>query len=146
MKFGKRPIVYITKKIEFSSAHRLLNENLSIEENQNLYGKCYNSNGHGHNYVLEVTLKGPISEETGMLLNLTILKDIVNKHIVDLLDHKHLNKDVDIFKVLNPTAENIIVVIWKLLAKELPGNLLYRLVMHETGSNSVEYYGEELDD
>jgi 6-pyruvoyltetrahydropterin/6-carboxytetrahydropterin synthase len=146
MKFDKRPIVYITKKIEFSSAHRLLNEDLSVEENQYLYGKCYNPNGHGHNYILEVTLRGPISERTGMIINLTELKKIVNKHVVELLDHKHLNKDVEHFKKLNPTAENIIVVIWKILEKEFESGLLYKLLMRETGSNSVEYYGEELED
>ena len=146
MKFEKRPIVYITKKIEFSAAHRLLNEDLSIEENQELYGKCYNPNGHGHNYILEVTLRGPISEKTGMIINLTELKKIVNEHVVELLDHKHLNKDVDHFKKLNPTAENIIVVIWKILEQNLESGILYKLLMKETGSNSVEYYGEELED
>jgi 6-pyruvoyltetrahydropterin/6-carboxytetrahydropterin synthase len=146
MKFEKRPIVYITKKIEFSAAHRLLNEDLSVEENQELYGKCYNPNGHGHNYILEVTLRGPISEKTGMIINLTELKKIVNEHVVELLDHKHLNKDVDHFKKLNPTAENIIVVIWKILEQNLESGILYKLLMKETGSNSVEYYGEELED
>lgn len=146
MKFDKRPIVYITKKIEFSAAHRLLNEDLSVEENQELYGKCYNPNGHGHNYILEVTLRGPISEKTGMIINLTELKKIVNKHVVELFDHKHLNKDVEHFKKLNPTAENIVVVIWKILEKEFESGLLYKLLMRETGSNSVEYYGENLED
>jgi 6-pyruvoyltetrahydropterin/6-carboxytetrahydropterin synthase len=146
MKFEKRPIVYITKKIEFSAAHRLLNEDLSVEENQELYGKCYNPNGHGHNYILEVTLRGPISEKTGMIINLTELKKIVNEHVVELLDHKHLNKDVDHFKKLNPTAENIVVVIWKILEQKLESGILYKLLMRETGSNSVEYYGEELED
>ena len=146
MKFEKRPIVYITKKIEFSAAHRLLNEDLSVEENQELYGKCYNPNGHGHNYILEVTLRGPISEKTGMIINLTELKKIVNEYVVELLDHKHLNKDVDHFKKLNPTAENIVVVIWKILEQKLESGILYKLLMRETGSNSVEYYGEELED
>ncbi|MBL6784720.1 MAG: 6-carboxytetrahydropterin synthase [Rickettsiales bacterium] len=144
MKFTKQPVVLITKKIEFSSAHRLVNHDLSEEENLELYDKCYNPNGHGHNYILEVTLKGPISKKTGMIINLTSLKNVINRSVVDIMDHKNLNEDVEHFKDLNPTAENLIVVIWKLLEKEFEEQLLYRLVLRETSNNIVEYYGEEI--
>ncbi|MBT4989110.1 MAG: 6-carboxytetrahydropterin synthase [Rickettsiales bacterium] len=144
MKFDKRPIVYITKKLEFCIAHRLINKDLSEAENIAIYDKCYNPNGHGHNYTLEVTLKAPISERTGMVINFTSLKKIVDEHIIELMDHKHLNEDVIHFKEIIPTAENVVVVIWKILQEQIADNMLYKLVLRETDTNIVEYYGEEV--
>ncbi|MBT4922539.1 MAG: 6-carboxytetrahydropterin synthase [Rickettsiales bacterium] len=142
MKFDKQPIVHMTKKVDFCIAHRLVNKDLSEAENIALYDKCYNPNGHGHNYALEVTLKAPISERTGMVMNFSILKTIIQDHVVELMDHKHLNEDVIHFKDLIPTAENVIVVIWQILQEQIAGNMLYKLVLRETDVNIVEYYGE----
>lgn len=136
-------IVYICKKIKFNAAHRLHSPKLSDEENKKIYGKCNNFYGHGHNYLLEVTLKGPVDPITGMVANLNEIKDLLESAISDRFDHKHLNQDVDDFKTRVPTAENMVIVIWEILQKNTAiSGTLYKLVLHETDSNSVEYYGE----
>ena len=145
MTFKSQPIVLITRRITFSSAHQLLNINLSDEENLEIFGKCFNPNGHGHNYTLEVTLKAPISEKTGMVINLSQLKKIMIDEIKQRFDHKHLNKDVDVFKKLNPTAENIVVVIWEILRETISESQLHKIKLIETENNFVEFYGEYLN-
>jgi len=115
---------------------------MSAEENRLIFGKCNNPNGHGHNYVLEVTVKGEIDKPTGMVLNLTDLKQAIEEAILNEVDHKHLNMDVPIFKEINPTAENMAVVFWRLLERKLPPGLLYELKLHETENNVVVYRGE----
>ncbi len=136
------PIVYITKRVNFNAAHRLYSKTYSDDKNEAVFGKCNNPNGHGHNYILEVTLRGEVDPVTGMVANLTTVKEDINKRIVDVFDHKHLNLDVPHFADLNPTAENIAVVCWKILQDTEYGPLLHKVVIHETPTNSAEYRGE----
>lgn len=135
------PVVYLTRRASFSAAHRLHSADLSEAENNAIFGKCNNPHGHGHNYVLEVTVRGKVDPQTGMVMNLTDLKAAIEETIIQPMDHKHLNYDVPIFRELNPTAENMVVVFWKLLEEKLPG-LLYELKLHETDNNMVIYRGE----
>jgi 6-pyruvoyltetrahydropterin/6-carboxytetrahydropterin synthase len=135
------PMVTLTKSFGFSAAHRLHSLPLSDEENQSVFGKCNNLNGHGHNYELEVTVKGTIDPQTGMIMDLGELMQAVQEQVLDRFDHKHLNKDTDEFRTLNPTGENIVQVIWTLLQPHLKGQLV-RLGLWETPKNFFEYYGE----
>ena len=132
---------FITRRLTFSAAHRLHSDKLSPEENRRVFGKCNHPNGHGHNYVLEVTVKGPIDATTGMVFNLTDLKDVMTDVIEHDIDHKNLNIDVPAFKTLNPTAENIAVVLWDLLEKRLKPGLLHEVKLIETENNFVSYRG-----
>lgn len=133
-------IIEITRRETFSSSHRLHSSELSDEENRKLFGKCNWANGHGHNYVMEVTVKGPVDPKTGILINLVDLKHIIIKCVKDKVDHRHLNFDVPEFGKLNPTAENMAIVFWQWLKPELKDKL-YRIKLYETENNSVEYYG-----
>jgi 6-pyruvoyltetrahydropterin/6-carboxytetrahydropterin synthase len=135
-------MVYITRIEKFSASHRLYNPNLSEEENFNIYGKCANKNGHGHNYTLEITLKGEIDPKTGYLFDLSLLKKIIKQHIIDKVDHKHLNYDVDFLQNIIPTTENLAVAFWQILSQHLPKNLLYSVKVYETENNIAEYRGE----
>lgn len=135
-------MIYITRVEKFSSAHRLYNPELTEEENFEIYGKCANKNGHGHNYVLEVTLKGEIDPKTGYVYDLSKLKKIIKEKIIDKVDHKHLNYDVDFLAGINPTTENLAVAFWKILSESLPKGLLYSVKVYETENNIAEYRGE----
>ncbi len=137
-------MIYITRKVAFCAAHRLHNPELSDEENIRIYGKCNNPDGHGHNYVMEVTVKGRVSDKTGMVIDLKDLKKIITEKIIDRIDHKHLNCDVDFMRDIIPTAENIVMQIWKILRDELLKNNaeLYELKLFETDNNIVVYRGE----
>ncbi|KAG2217208.1 hypothetical protein INT45_011646, partial [Circinella minor] len=144
------PITYLTRTASFSAAHRLHSPHLSNEENSLLYGKCNNPNYHGHNYKVEITIKGEINQKTGMVMNIVDLKTIINSSIMDVLDHKNLDCDVDYFRKRPSTIENLALFIWcnfdyhfqqhpsskSSLAK------LYKVKIHETDSNSVEFMGE----
>ena len=132
---------FITRRLTFSAAHRLHSDKLSPEENRRVFGKCNHPNGHGHNYVLEVTVAGPIDATTGMVFNLTDLKDVMTDAIEHDIDHKNLNMDVPAFRKLNPTAENIAVVLWDLLEKRLKPGLLHEVKLIETENNFVSYRG-----
>lgn len=134
-------IVYLTRRATFSASHRLHNTQLSHEENQAIFGKCNNANGHGHNYILEVTLRGPINPKTGFVMNLRELEAIIDEAVIQRVDHRHLNLDVPAFADLTPTSENIAVVFWNWLAQHLPCGLLYELKLHETENNVVVYRG-----
>src|SRR5690242_8542682 len=105
-------IAYLNRRAVFSASHRLHSESLSDDENQRLFGKCNGLNGHGHNYELEVTVRGPIDPSTGLLMNLTDLKNAIDQTVMKEMDHKHLNIDVPALKGLNPTVENLALVIW----------------------------------
>lgn len=131
----------LTKTFGFSAAHRLHSQELSDEENRATFGKCNNFNGHGHNYELEVTVRGEIDPQTGMIMDLGKLMQLVQEKILDRFDHKHLNKDTTEFSTQNPTGENIVKVIWTLLQPELGSHLL-RVGLWETPKNLFEYYGE----
>src|ERR1700736_3091219 len=120
-------MVYLTRKAEFSASHYYHNPEFTSEENRRVFGKCNHPNGHGHNYTLEVTVAGPIDPTTGMVFNLTDLKDVMEDVIEHDIDHKNLNMDVPAFKKLNPTAENIAAVLWDLLEKRLKPGLLYEV-------------------
>jgi 6-pyruvoyltetrahydropterin/6-carboxytetrahydropterin synthase len=136
------PDVTATRRLTFNAAHRVHNAALSDEENARLFGKCNNPNGHGHNYTLDVSVRGPIDSRTGYVLDLGVLKRIVTERVVDRLDHKHLNLDVDFMRGVNPTAENIVVAIWRQVAPAILPAQLVRLVLWETPNNYVEYTGE----
>lgn len=135
-------MVYVTRRATFSASHRLFNPDRSERENQQMFGRCANPNGHGHNYTLEVTVSGEPGSETGYVLDLKTLKDIITREILDKVDHKHLNHDVDFLRGVIPTAENIVVAFWKVLAPRIPSGRLHSLRLQETENNSVEYRGE----
>jgi 6-pyruvoyltetrahydropterin/6-carboxytetrahydropterin synthase len=133
--------VSVCRKAHFNAAHRLYNPNWSFEQNQKTFGKCNNPSYHGHNYNLEVWVKGEINPETGYVIDIKDLKAIIKSEIEDRFDHKNLNLDTLEFKNLNPTAENIVVVIWQLLKAKLNPKLELRVVLYETERNVVEYTG-----
>jgi 6-pyruvoyltetrahydropterin/6-carboxytetrahydropterin synthase len=136
---GRDNMVTLTRKYHFSSAHRLHSEQLSEEENRRLFGKCNNVHGHGHNYYLEVTVAGEPDPVTGMIVNLSELDQHVEQEVLQKFDHKHLNLDTEEFKHLNPTSENLVIVIWNLLKDKVPN--LYKIGLWETQKNYFEYYG-----
>lgn len=135
------PSAYLTRRAVFSASHRLHTAALSAAANQALFGKCNGVNGHGHNYVLEVTVHGPI-DANGLVMNLTDLKKAIDETVMAKLDHKHLNLDVAEFRELNPTAENIAVVIWRWLEPTLPKKLLHEVKLYETENNVAIYRGQ----
>lgn len=138
-------MLFITKSVEFSASHRLFNPDWDFEKNNAIYDKCNNPNGHGHNYVLEVTVKGIPDPDTGYVIDLKKLKDLLTEHILILVDHKHLNKDVDFLKGVIPTVENIVVLFWDEIKKHITDGELYKLKLYETPNSWVEYYGEPVD-
>ncbi|MBL1213055.1 MAG: 6-carboxytetrahydropterin synthase [Ignavibacteriae bacterium] len=133
---------YVTRREVFSAAHRLHSNDYSDAENAEIFGKCNNPNGHGHNYVLEVVVKGEIIKETGYVIDLKILKNIIREHVIKKVDHKHLNHDVDFLHGINPTAENIALGIWEQLVNKIPNGELHSVKLYETENNYVEYKGE----
>ena len=134
--------VYLKRRERFSASHRLHAEGLSQEENIKIYGKCNNKNGHGHNYEMFVTIAAEINSVTGMVLNIEDLKEIIRSGVVEKVDHKHLNHDVEFLRGINPTAENLVVAFWRELAPLLPQGSLYEVTVVETENNRVSYFGE----
>lgn len=132
----------VCRRATFNAAHRLFREDWSDEQNRNVFGKCSNPNYHGHNYVLEVWLEGKIDPETGYVIDLKILKDYIKEEITERFDHRNLNLDCDEFKNLNPTAENIALVCWRLLRTRLDSNYNLTIKLWETENNVVECSGE----
>lgn len=135
------PQVTVTKRVLFNAAHRVHNPSLSEEENRRLFGKCNNPNWHGHNYMLDVSVTGPIDPLTGYVLDLGELKRIVEREVVDRADHRNFNLDVDFMRGIIPTAENIVVACWRVLEPHVAPARLTRLVLWETPHNYVEYTG-----
>lgn len=131
----------ITRRFRFSAAHRYYDESLSPEENQRLFGKCAGQHGHGHNYVLDVSVRGAIDPKTGMIVNLKDLKAAVNARVIARWDFKHLNFDVDDFRGTQPTCEQIAVTAWKLLDGKIPGCELARVRVYESEELFAEYEG-----
>jgi 6-pyruvoyltetrahydropterin/6-carboxytetrahydropterin synthase len=130
----------VNVKVYFEAAHRLHNPDRSEEWNREVYGKCNNSFGHGHNYVLEVAVEGEINPKTGFLIDMKVLKDILRRIIVDEVDHRHLNHEVPWLEGINPTAENLAMVFYKRLATHLPAGVrLASVTVHETDRNSAAY-------
>jgi len=139
------PNVEITHVQEFSASHRLHNTSLSDEENRRIFGVCNNLHGHGHNYEVAVSVRGEVPPDTGMVMDLNILARIVREHLVDQVDHRHLNHDVPFFEGIIPTAENIAIVFWRrieALVNEYPGCRLSKIQVRESRANSAEYRGE----
>ncbi len=135
------PIVTVTRRLTFNAAHRVHNAALSETENTELFGKCNNPNWHGHNYVLEVSVTGEVSGKTGYVIDLGQLKRIVNEQVVDKMDHRNLNIEVDFMRGVIPTTENIVVACWRVIAPAILPAKLTRLRLWETENNHVEYEG-----
>ncbi|EGC35870.1 6-pyruvoyltetrahydropterin synthase [Dictyostelium purpureum] len=131
--------VILTRREVFSSSHRLFSDSLSLEENKKVYGKCINS--HGHNYTLEVSVKGEVNPDIGMFMNITELKEVIKTEVMDKLDHKNLEEDVPELKGIVTTTENLSIFIWDQLYKHLK-NFLYEVRILETENNFVVYRGE----
>ena len=134
-------LVYVTRRMHFSASHRLHSEALDEQQNSEIYGACNNPLGHGHNYDLEITVCGEPDPVTGMVIDLKNLKELVQREVIDHVDHKHLNYEVDFLAGQVPTAENIAVAIWRVLEKKFSGVKLFRVKLYETERNLVEYYG-----
>jgi len=131
--------ISVIRKEHFNSAHRLHNPNWSDEKNASFYGKCNNPNYHGHNYNLEVTITGELNEESGYLIDMKYLSDIIKEEILNPFDHKNLNLDVEDFKNLIPTAENMAIVMYNKLLKRIDENLEIKIKLYETERNAVIY-------
>lgn len=139
----KRPIAYLTRKQQISCCHRLNSPFLTEKENEKLYGKCNNIWGHGHNYTVEVTIRGPIDPLTGMVVNLEDLKLWMQKVVMDQMDHKNIDKQVDHFENVTSTTENLAVYIFEDLQRQMPKpELLYEVKVHETDKNVMTFRGE----
>ena len=133
--------VTVHRKAHFNAAHRLYNPQWDLEKNRAVFGKCANDNYHGHNYDLIVSVKGPIDPDTGYVMDIKILKDVVREEVEEPFDHKNLNLDTPEFKDLNPTAENIAVVIWNKLRSRIDAKYELKITLYETQRNFVEYNG-----
>ena len=138
-------MIYITRRLEFCASHRLFNPDFSDEKNESTFGLCNNPNGHGHNYVLEVTVKGEVDPETGMVLDLKALKKLINEEIINKVDHKNLNVDVDFLKAVIPTAENIAIHIWNILKPKIVSGELHEVKLFESERNFVVYHGAPVE-
>src|SRR6201997_4480109 len=112
-------MVYLTRKAEFSASHYYHSPELTPDENRRIFGKCNNPHGHGHNYTLEVTVKGEVDTQSGFVVDLKHLKDLMKREVLDVFDHRHLNKEIPEFKTLIPTTENLAIVIWNRLALKI---------------------------
>lgn len=137
--------VVFGRRYRFAASHRLHSPDLSDEENCRVYGKCNNPYGHGHNYVVEVTMSGTVDSATGMIVNLVDLDRFVDTEVIEALDHKSLNEDVEVFRTTVPTTENLCKEIF-LRLKHFPSAKLERVKIEETSNNAFEYAGEETQD
>ena len=135
------PQVTVTRRLQFNAAHRVHDPALSDDENRRVFGKCSNPNWHGHNYTLDVSVSGELDPRTGYVMDLAHLKRIVETSVIDRVDHRNFNLDVDFMKGINPTSENIVVAFWRLIAPLVAPATLTRLVLWETTNNYVEYEG-----
>jgi len=134
--------VYITRRETFAAAHRLFKPELSNEENFKLFGKCSNPNWHGHNYTLEVVVAGEVDKETGFVMDLQELKEIMKANIIAKVDHKNLNLDTQFMRGIIPTSENIVLAIWAELKDKIIKGKLHSVKLYETENNYFEYKGE----
>jgi 6-pyruvoyltetrahydropterin/6-carboxytetrahydropterin synthase len=136
-------MIYITRRERFNAAHKLYREDWSQEQNKDTFGKCANPNWHGHNYELFVTVKGEVNPETGFVIDLKLLKQIILTEVIDQLDHKNINLDVDFMKGKLASTEILAIAIWDQLKKPLAdtGAILHSIKLYETENNFVEYFG-----
>ncbi|MDM7915523.1 MAG: 6-carboxytetrahydropterin synthase [Candidatus Eisenbacteria bacterium] len=137
----RKTVVRITKQVEFSASHRLYSPDFTDEKNWEVFGICNNPNGHGHNYVLDVTLAGQPDPQTGMILDLKRLKDILDEVLISKVDHKNLNLDVDFLRGVVPTVENLVIRFWEQLEGRIPGCTLHELTLYESRTNFARYFG-----
>ena len=136
-------IVRVTRRVHWNSAHRLYRPDWDDARNEEVFGACANPHGHGHNYEMDVTVSGPIDPETGYVMDLKLLKDLLEERVVGDLDHRHLNVEVEWLAGTNPTTENLVVAIWNRIMDRMPSGVrLDRIVLWETPRNYVEYTGE----
>lgn len=135
--------VSVYRKEHFNAAHRLHSIRLSEEKNEELFGKCNNPNFHGHNYELVVRVTGEVDPVTGYVYDMKVLSGIIKKHVLSKFDHKNLNLDTEEFKQINPTAENIAIVIWNILSKEIGSDYTVKVWLYETERNFVEFPAAE---
>lgn len=138
-------MLYVTRRSRFSASHRLHNPEWDDRKNDDVFDKCNNYHGHGHNYVLEVTVKGKPNPDTGYVIDLKKLKKIIKENIISKVDHKYLNLDVDFMKGIIPTVENMAVVFWKILENKIPEGKLHSIKLYETENNYIEYFGEDIE-
>lgn len=131
--------VKVSRKEHFNAAHRLFNAAWTDEKNLEVFGKCSYPNYHGHNYEVIVTLTGEPDKDTGYVFDMKVLSDIIKDNVLTKFDHKNLNLDIEYFKDLNPTAENIVMVIWKILRDKIDSSLDLKVILYETERNFVEY-------
>jgi 6-pyruvoyltetrahydropterin/6-carboxytetrahydropterin synthase len=131
--------VKVSRKEHFNAAHRLFNPAWSDEKNTDVFGKCSNPNYHGHNYEVIVSVIGEPDSQTGYVYDMKVLSDLIKENVLRKFDHRNLNLDTDYFKTLNPTAENIAVVIWRILRQKIDSNLELKITLYETERNFVEY-------
>ena len=134
--------IELGRRYRFAASHRLHSEKLSAEENSRVYGKCNNPYGHGHNYVVEISLSGPVDPATGMIANLADLDGFVKREVIEAFDHRSLNEEVAAFRKKVPTTENVCIEIYERL-KHFPKAKLERVRIEETANNSFEYAGKE---
>ncbi len=135
--------VYLTRRMTFNAAHKLWVKQWSEEKNLEVFGKCANKNWHGHNYVLYVTVKGKPDPFTGFVMDAKVLKDIIKREITEILDHSNLNLDVPFIpENMQPTTENLTIIIWQRLVSHIRGCELHCIKLHETENIYAEYYGE----
>ena len=138
----KSKTVYITRKVHFNAAHKLYNPNWSEAENEAFFGKCANKYYHGHNFDMYVTIKGVANPETGMVMDLKKLRDVINTYVVDKLDHRNINHDVDFMEGQMASIENMVVAIWEQLEPHITDGKLHCIKLYETERQFVEYFGE----
>jgi len=136
------PNVTVVRRLTFNAAHRVHNPELSDLENARLFGKCNNPNWHGHNYILEVSVRGEVEQKTGYVLDLARLKEIVGREVIDKVDHRNLNLDVDFMRGIIPTTENLAIGIWKIVVQAIAPAQLVLIRLWESENNRVEYAGE----
>lgn len=136
------PVIELTKRFRFEASHVLRNPDWSDEKNDEVFGKCARPNGHGHNYELLITIRGNVNTDDGMLYELKKFKDLVNEHLIEKVDHYHLNKDVDFLTGIIPTAENLAIAFYRELESFLPSGLLHEVKLLETENNWAVYRGE----
>ena len=135
-------MILLTRKAEFSASHYYWVPEWTEEENRRAFGKCANRNGHGHNYTLEVTVAGEIDQKTGFVVDLKELKDVIEREVMSVYDHRHLNLEVPEFASKMPTTENIAIAIWKRLDGKIAGAKLHRVRVYEMADLFADYYGE----
>ncbi len=138
-------MLYVTRQVRFSAAHRLYSPKFSDEQNELLFDKCNNLNGHGHNYIMEVTVAGNPDPDSGYVIDLKKLKRILQEEIISKVDHKHLNLDVDFLTGIIPTVENLAICFWKIIESRIPGGKLHKIKLFESETSFVEFYGEDIE-